>query len=336
MNDITAVFLCELAVESRRQDLLQLLHQELKKDFDMQHHALVAKMFAAASEPALQLQEQAEQLRNQVDQIDSLQALSDFQRETERLAGAWEALRGQTCEELHRVPPALENLHFLSGEELEKLRPALCKIINIHLYRLLTLGGIRAIQGLALPPVSQALSLLRYYWKEIVPAEQHVPPERWRMQWAVKFDPDAALGRMLRMPSYQLYSPDLSQQEILPGQYITWTLEGKTYYQGRGLLTNLGPEQMLQAMQQGIATCCTVQQLKKLDRLQKAPRQVLNQVFGQAFYAVEPYHFFSVVSYAMDVQQVSRRLENGRCLFCGTDKVKEGFHICEMCLSKLT
>ena len=226
MNDITAVFLCELAVEGHRQDLLQLLHQELKKDFDIQHHALAAKMFAAASEPALQLQEQAEQLRNQVDQIDSLQALSDFQRETERLAGAWEALRGQTCEELHRVPPALENLHFLSGEELEKLRPALCRIINIHLYRLLTLGGMRAIQGLALPPVSQALKLLRYYWEEIVPAEQHVPPERWRMQWAVRFDPDAALGRMLRMPSYQLQSPDLSQREILPGQYITWTLAG--------------------------------------------------------------------------------------------------------------
>lgn len=336
MDDITAVFLCELALEGHRQDLLQLLHQELKKDFAVRHQELVKRSFVAVSEPARQLQAQAEQLQNQIEKIDSLRALSKFQQETERLDGAWDALRGQTCEEIHSVPPSLENLHFLSEGEMEQLKPALCKVVSIHLYRLLTLGGIGAIQGLSLPPMSRALQLLYYYWKEIVPAEQRVLPARWRMHWAVRFDPEAALGRMMRMPSYQLQSPDLSHQEILPGQYITWVLRGKTYYQGRGLLTNLGPDQMLQAMQQGFVSCCTVQQLKKLDRLQKSPHQILRQVFGQTFYAIEPYHFFSVASYAMDDRQVSRRLENGRCLFCGTDKVKEGFHICEMCLSKLT
>ncbi len=336
MNDITAVFLCELAAESGRTELFGLLQQELSGWLDARCPVRTGGM-TAASPQAEQLCAALQQLHDRAKQVDTREKLQWFRTQMEQCTAQWSQLRGQTSQAVqHSWVPPLEAMHFLTREELEHMAPAILQQVRVQLYRLLMLGGTAAVQGLELPaPGSGPAALLAFYWHSLQPRLQRISTEQLRQEWAVEFRDEARFGSALQLPTYQLCQPVPLQSPVAPGHYQSAVQAGGVRYQGRGLLTNISPAEIGRALREGFISSCRAADLDRAELLDADPRRVLEEAFGGRLYALEPYSYFSVVSYALNCRVTAQRLARGRCLLCGTSTLKEGAHLCRNCFSRL-
>lgn len=336
MNDITAVFLCELAEESGRAELLELLQQELCRWLDARCPVRVGGV-TAVSPQAVQLCTEVQQLHDRAGQIDTREKLRWFREQMDQHTAQWNRLRGQTSQAvLHSWVPPLEALHFLTQEELVRQTAAIRQQVQLQLYRLLMLGGASAVQGLELPPAdSTAEQLLGFYRSCLQPRLQRLTLQQLRQEWAVELKDEAQLGTALRLPAYLLRQPMTLQTPVAPGQYRSVTRTGSVWYQGRGLLTNIRPAEIGRALREGFVSSCCVADLDRAELLDADPHHVLGELFPGQLYALEPYSYFSMAGYALDRRVTEQRLTRGRCLLCGTSTLKEGSHLCRSCFSRL-
>lgn len=336
MNDVTAVFLCELAVQTNRQDLFRLLQQELSGWLDARCPVRDDTITKGTLE-AERLYKTVQGLQEQVGMINSQNRLQWFREQMEQCAARWNDLRGESAQAMQpgRIPP-LEQLHLLTREEIAQWASAIRQQTQIQLYRLLVLGGASALQGIVAPPDSASPEeLLAFFRHSLQPALQRIPEQRIFGQWAVEYRKDAKFGSVLRMPGYLLSQPVSGRSPITPGHYQTFSQPGGVRYQGRGLLTNIRPAEIGAAVRNGFVSSCTAKDLDAVEYLDADPCRVLEQACKGRFYAIEPYHYFSVVSYQMNCRVTGQRLARQRCLFCGADSVKEGFHLCKNCFARL-
>lgn len=336
MNKKTLLFLDALAENDCAEKMTNIARDQMKELFRSTfRQSWPGEQTIWVTSEAQVLRRQMEQCWNRIQQITRPSEAIPLLKQIPQLQSRWQALDSTTREQLYLPGNVkLDRIHVILRVEEQPFCDWFLELVQIQMYRILTLGGAERFRKLPQLNDRSAEGLLSYYRGHILPALETLSRVEQSGIWAFAFHAEMKLGGGFTVPGCQLAQPQDSSCSMLPGHYIR-TMRGKQrVYEGRGALTNITPLTILQAQRQGF---CSERQLRVSDLLwmQEAdllqdPTAVLERSTNHALYAVDPYDFFSKWGYACGLVRLRSRHTEHSCPLCGGVLNRQAM-ICEAC-----
>ena len=176
-------------------------------------------------------------------------------------------------------------------------------------------------------------SQYNYYKQKVYPVLESISPMKRFGLWAYQYKENAKIGNIIRMPIYLETEIKTERiRKLLPGENECNTNTNNRYWYGVGVLTNLTPNNIEKALSSGIHNSLTSDMIP--DTIEMAsPNDILDMIFQNEYYAVEPNVFFSELSIALCAKILKKRRINHCCIYCGERTT--GAMLCESCLIKI-
>ncbi len=336
MNYLTIIFFEKLASRVKENSrLIHKLREEILADANhrLQKQRLSTTLYLSSAGKSFQ-----SRMSRWFDAVEGLERFSQAELIFRRLIKL-EAESQELHDETQRMlssPGRLdtEKLHFVFLEEQDEIATRLREAIRLDMYRLVASGGGKAF--LRLPPLKyvhpQVDQYFQYYDQVILPALALVDHRKRYGIWAYQYREQARLGSIARLPAYVEVEPRPGKHMLLLGENQLTGTGSNMIWQGVGVFTNITPDTVQSAQEQGIHTAISTAQLIGA-RLQDSPVQILDQCFNGEWYAIDPSHFYAQLTMVLYSKTISNRAALKQCLYCGADGA-EGL-LCLSCISKV-
>lgn len=336
MNQLTIIFFEKLSAELRDEGPLRdRLKREMINDGRKRLQECLQESTLFLSAKGQEFSKRMRQWFQDVHHLTEIRAAEPLLKRLNRLCAEVDDMRRDTQQAIAspgRLDP--EQVHILPGAEhaaaTQRLYDALC----IEMFRLMAAGGGGKIN--ALPPLQYVHPTVQgyyqYYAQHVCPALEMLDRRKRYGMWAFQFREQARMGLMAKLPAYVQIAPKAERTPLLPGEYHVLSASTGGVWQGMGVLTNVTPQTVARAQAEGVHDTVTPAMLSRV-RMNDSPSQILDQCFPGGFYAVDPAHFFSVLSIARASRSLLLRQGNNQCLYCGVDGA--GGSLCLSCLGKV-
>ena len=340
MNKKTLLFLDALAENDCTEKMISIARDQMKAMFRSAfRQSWPGEQTIWVTSDAKALRKQLEECWNRILRITRPAEAIPLLKQIPQLQGKWQSLYATTREQLYLPGNVnLDRIHVIPQTEEQQFCDWFLELVQIQMYRVLTLGGAERFRKL--PPLNDrgAEGLLSYYRGHVLPALETLNRVELSGTWAFAFNTEMKLGRRFTVPGCQLAQPQDSSCSLLPGHYVRTMRGRQRVYEGRGVLTNITPASILQAQRQGF---CSEGQLRisellwmqEADLLQD-PAAILERSTNHALYAVDPYDFFSKWGYACGLVRLRSRHTEHSCPLCGGVLSKKAV-ICEACRNEM-
>ena len=312
MEKQTAAFLGALAQKTGEPEFIELLQGVMEREWTTLFSGLTENV-AFLSESAQPLSEELDKClakcrsaHSPWDALDVLYELNELSSEALRL-----------CDETStalQAPFLLEpdKFHIAMPEDREKMQEKLLCYIKAQLFRVLALGGPECLTRLPCPADFSLEGQLRYIHSALAPALGEISGDH---NWAVCYK----LVSVCNSPvSLSLFAPCSIDPRVvcLPGTCERVPdASGKVIWQGRGLLTNITPNNVLVAMKSTIQSSIPDMSVSWEDG--KSPKDSADACYPNEFYAIAPMELFTCINNASMKKLLSSRAGNGLCPLCG-------------------
>ena len=322
MNHLTIAFMCRLSEHTQAQtQLLQRMQKELLSEMQKRLPAFLHRVTSFLSSQGNEFSAKLNQWMDDVQHMGSIDVSGKLFRRLQRLCTEADKLAKES-RAAWQYPGKLDPdlLHFVFPEQKEEAESRLYSAVCLEMFRLVASGG--AERFIHFPKLQYVHPTVRdyylYYAKHIIPALIVMDRHRRFGIWAFQYKEQARTGGMSRMPVYIQTAPKIERTPLLLGECRSSGAANAAVWQGLGALTNITPENIVRAQSEGIIHSIRPEQLKNL-RLNTTPTQILEQCFPGQWYALDPVHFFSVLTTARCARTLMLRINNNQCLYCGTD-----------------
>lgn len=340
MNKKTLLFLDALAENDCTEKLTGIAREQMQELFCRTfQESWPAEQTVWVTSEAKALRNQLEQHWDQILQIKRPAEAIPILKRLPQLQSRWQELYNISREQFYLPGNVrLERIHVIQWMEAESFCQWFLELIQIQMYRILTLGGAERFHRLPVLNDQSAGGLISYYRSHILPTLETLNRVELSGIWAVAFSSEVTLGGRFTVPGCLLAEPQDSSSSLLPGRYIH-TMRGKRrVYEGRGALTNITPGTILQAQRQGFRSEGQIRVTDLLwmqeSDLLLDPGTVLERSTGGKLYAVEPYDFFSKWGYACGLVRLRSRSTERSCPLC-SGVVNRKATVCEACRSMM-
>lgn len=336
MNDLTIIFFEQLSKRLNHAPLLiDRLRAELIQDTKVRFEAFLRPTTLYLSAGGREFSSRLDGFLRRAAAMHEIREIRALYKQLTALETEAQDLRNETLAALSS-PGSLraDHMHILFQEEANNAAARLYAAVCLEMYRLAAAGGGEAVKKL--PPLHyvhpDVPSYYQYYAKEVLPALSLMERSRRFGVWTFQYREQAKVGAFARLPAYVQAAPRADKLRLLPGEHRLMGSGQSEVWQGVGAITNLTPSVMQRAQKEGICSAVTTEQLVNC-RLNGTPTQILDQCFEGRFYAVDPVHFFAVLSSALCARALYLRTQRGQCLFCGADSA--GSSLCLSCHGKV-
>lgn len=336
MNQLTIIFLEKLTAQLQHEEPLRgRLKREMINDGKKRLQDCLQGSTLFLSAKGQEFSKRMQQWFQDVHVLAEIRLAEPLLKRLNRLCAEVDELRRETLQALNspgRLDP--EQLHIILGAEQTAAAQRLYDAICMEMFRLAAAGGGGKLN--ALPPLQYVhptvQGYFQYYAQHVCPALALLDRRKRCGLWAFQFREQARMGLMAKLPAYVQIAPKAERTPLLPGEYHV--LSGTTggVWQGMGVLTNVTPETVARAQAEGVHESVTPAMLSRV-RMNDSPSQILEQCFPGGWYAVDPAHFFSVLTIARCSRSLLLRQGNNQCLYCGVDGAN-GL-LCLSCLGKV-
>lgn len=340
MNKKTLLFLDALAEHYCTEEINVIARERLQTLFcDTFRKCWPVEQTIWVTTDAKRLREQLVMLWNQIltmtrpsDGISILKRIS-------KLQGRWKELNAIAEGQLYQNGAIdMAQLHVVRSGEVLLFTQWFLELVQIQMYRVLTLGGTARFRRLPLLEDQSAEGLIAYYRDHVVPALESLNRLEITGIWTIEWTPEMALGGRFTVPGCCLAEPEESGCNYLPGRYRRTMRGSHRVYEGRGTLTNITPATILQAQRQGFRSTDQIRVSDLLwiqeSDLGEEPMAVLGRVTNQGPYAVDPYDFFSKWGYACGLACLGARQVEGKCPLCGGTLGRRE-KVCNACMTEM-
>lgn len=323
MNKKTLLFLDALAENYCAEEMNAIAREQLQKLFcDTFRESWPTEYTAWITTDAKTLKAQLEQcwdrILNMVRPSDGVSILKSITA----LHGRWQELCEVTAGQLY-LPGAVDlaRIHVVRSVEDRQFAQWFLELIQIQLYRVLVLGGAERFRAMPRLEDETAEGLVSYYREHIMPALETLTRVELSGVWTIAWTPEMTLGDRFAVPGCRLAEPEDSGCSYLPGHYRRMVRGKQRVYEGRGALTNITPETILQAQYHGFLSGDQIRVSDMLwmqeSDMNLDPISILNRSTKNDLYAAEPYDFFSKWGFACGMVRLRSRSMEGSCPICG-------------------
>lgn len=336
MNELTLIFSEHLIRRlEHTESLTDRLHRELLEDARrrLEKYLLETTVYLSArGKSFFSRLERWFQRANSAQDVQEMRAL--FGQLT-ALAREADEMHAQTKESLSTAGRLeADSIHVVLYEDQSAAKQRLYQAICMELFRLAAAGGGEVLGKLPYLHYEHPdlCSYYAYYSQKVIPALRLMEHHKRFAVWAFQYREQAKIGPLAKLPTYIHIAPKQERKPLLPGEHHLVGSSSSEVWQGVGAITNIRPENIQQAQFEGVHGAVSLQQLRRC-RLAGSPEQILDQCFGGGWYAVDPAHFFSMLSIALCSRTIELRAAQGQCLYCGA--ASSGEALCMTCISKI-
>ena len=340
MNKKTLLFLDALADHYCSEEINTIAREQLQTLFcDTFRKCWPVEQTIWITTDAKSLKEQLVMLWNQILTMPRPSDGISILKHISKLHGKWKELNSIAEGQLYQNGAInMAQLHVVRSGEVLLFTQWFQELVQIQMYRVLTLGGATRFRKMPMLENQSAEGLIAYYRDHILPALESLDRLELTGIWTIEWTPEMALGGRFTIPGCRLAEPEESGCSYLPGRY-RHTMRGNHHiYEGRGTLTNITPATILQAQRRGFRSEDQIRISELLwiqeSDMREDPLTVLGRVTNQEPYAVEPYDFFSKWGYVCGMVRLGSRRTAGSCPLCG-GVLGQRDKVCRACTTEM-
>lgn len=329
MNLETAAFLGSLAQTVPEENFALLLRGAMEREYTARFGGLPDRE-ACYSQQAKEARQQLDACYARMERAAGSWEAVDLQREVEKLTVQVRSL----CEETAAlVPPGAvfdwEKVHFVFPADWAALRDHAQHSVEAELFRVLTLGGVESFRSLPALKDTSLKGLFLYEQQILRPIQKTLPQCG---AWAVENRPVNLRALQCTVSLFVPAAPDRARIQP-PGRAVRGGTTVYPGWQGRGLLTNVTPANILTVQQQGVAD--RLRDKEVVRREDTTPTGYLNRMFAGQLYAIRPEQLFAHWNEGQIRNVLLTRSANHQCLLCGQETAGERQVIGRQCIRKM-
>lgn len=336
MNDLTLIFIEHLVKRLENNDLLiNRLRDELLQDARLRLNKYLLESTLYLSPRGKNFLSRTE---SWFQKATSVQSVSEMRILFKQLA-AFELEADELYQETQQSLSSIgklnaDTLHVVFYEDQSNAKQRVYQAICLEMFRLVAANDGEVLSKLPLLHYehSDLLSYYKYYSQKVLPALKLAEHHKRFSVWAFQYREQAKVGPLAKLPVYIHATPKQEKNVILPGEHHLVGSNSTEIWQGVGSITNLSPDNIQQAQFEGVYHSVSLQQLNTC-RLTDTPTQILDQCFAGKWYAINPSHFFSMLSIALCSRTIKLRASHKQCLYCGSEGASSS--LCLSCISKI-
>lgn len=329
MNPETAAFLGSLAQNASEENFALLLRGAMEREFTARFGGLPGRS-ACYSQQAQETRQRLDACYARMERAAGSWEAVELQGELEKLTVQVRSLCAQTAALLQ--PDAVfdwEKVHFVFPADQAALRDRAQHWVEVELFRVLTLGGVKSFRSLPVLEDTSLEGLFRYEQQFLRPVCRTLPDCG---MWTVE-------KRLVTLNALQcdvrLFVPAAPDKIRLrpPGRAVRSGTESVPGWQGRGLLTNAAPANILAVQKQSIAS--RLKDKEPAWNEDMAPAEYLKQMFAGQLYAIPPEQLFARWNANQLRRAMLKRGTKHLCLLCGQEMAEERRVIGRRCIQRI-
>lgn len=270
------------------------------------------------SEEAKSLRRQMEQIVESIDSISAPAQLTTVLDRYERVLGELRALQVETMQCLtSEEGPALRHLHVIVPPLFTMAGRRLENHLKYQLYRLMVFGKTEEMKKIKPVGLRTPYHWVEFYRNTVEPGLRSLG-DRLDGRWAYERRKIKVL-RHLVLEQYIAVAPREEELAAIPGRaYVGVGQGGDMRIFGRGRLTNISPDTLLERWDYLSQTTISSQSFYETDEIEtKSPEEILEFCFKGREYLMDVQGFFRAYNEYLIGQTIYYRVKRGNCLYCG-------------------